>query len=124
MTNVQFETVPERKDEKDFSLYVGAGSFSRVLRCGLMLASTKNNQTFAAILTLEEPQAFQTKEVSERAEDSGFEFGYIPELDGFRGAAILLVVAGHFLEFHTSSREVHLFALGIAQLGVLLFFLC
>ena len=93
-----------------------------MLRCNVMLVSTKNNQAFAAILTLEEPRAVATLEISKAESDSGFEFGYRPELDGFRGTAILLVVAGHFLEFHTTSRAAHEFALAIAQLGVLLFF--
>ena len=53
---------------------------------------------------------------------SDFQFRHIPELDGFRGAAISLVVLGHFLEFHSASEEVRYVGRNAAQLGVLLFF--
>ena len=51
-----------------------------------------------------------------------FRFRHIPELDGFRGLAISLVVIGRFYEFHGWSSEVRSVAQSIAHLGVLLFF--
>jgi peptidoglycan/LPS O-acetylase OafA/YrhL len=49
-----------------------------------------------------------------------FEFGYLPQLDGLRGMAVILVVVGHLLQFWkppgTRLGE------GLAQFGVMLFF--
>jgi len=51
-----------------------------------------------------------------------FHFQYIPELDGFRGLAITLVVIGRYWEFHGSNSYARILAQRIAHLGVLLFF--
>ena len=53
---------------------------------------------------------------------NAFRFQHIPELDGFRGLAILLVVIGRYWEFHGWSSNVRSLAQSIAHLGVLLFF--
>jgi peptidoglycan/LPS O-acetylase OafA/YrhL len=49
-----------------------------------------------------------------------FRFSYLPQLDGLRGVAVILVVVGHLLEFwkppDTTLGE------GLAQFGVMLFF--
>jgi len=55
------------------------------------------------------------------ASNDTFRFQHMPELDGFRGLAILFVVVGHYWEFHGSSGVGNL-AQSIAHLGVLLFF--
>jgi peptidoglycan/LPS O-acetylase OafA/YrhL len=57
-----------------------------------------------------------------RAEAAGLKFAHFPQLDGFRGLAALLVVAGHVLEFSTARSRLQVFGESIAQLGVLLFF--
>jgi peptidoglycan/LPS O-acetylase OafA/YrhL len=48
-----------------------------------------------------------------------FSFHHIPELDGFRGLAILVVVAGHYLEFRVPESP---YLATLDKLGVLLFF--
>jgi peptidoglycan/LPS O-acetylase OafA/YrhL len=50
---------------------------------------------------------------------SPFSFHHIPELDGFRGLAVLLVVVGHYVEYRLPVNT-HLATL--PKLGVLLFF--
>jgi peptidoglycan/LPS O-acetylase OafA/YrhL len=68
---------------------------------------------------------------AERADEGGkkllpdsptaiFRFQHIPELDGFRGLAVLVVLAGHYLEFRMPNPS-RAFAT-IDKLGVLLFF--
>src|SRR5262249_1339094 len=52
--------------------------------------------------------------------DARFTFRHIPELDGFRGLAVLVVVAGHYLEFRLPHRNPYFATLD--KLGVLLFF--
>ena len=47
---------------------------------------------------------------------SEFKFRHYPELDGFRGLAVLMVVVGHLLFFSLG------FDSQMASLGVLLFF--
>jgi len=49
-----------------------------------------------------------------------FQFHHIPELDGFRGLAVLVVLAGHYLDFRMPDPRPE-FAT-IDKLGVLLFF--
>jgi len=49
-----------------------------------------------------------------------FVFRHIPELDGFRGLAVLVVVAGHYLEFRWPHHNPYFATLD--KLGVLLFF--
>src|SRR5579863_3401722 len=49
-----------------------------------------------------------------------FVFRHIPELDGFRGVAVLVVVVGHYLEFRLPHRNTYFATLD--KLGVLLFF--
>jgi peptidoglycan/LPS O-acetylase OafA/YrhL len=49
-----------------------------------------------------------------------FRFQHIPELDGFRGLAVLVVLAGHYLDFRMPNPRPE-FAT-IDKLGVLLFF--
>ena len=51
-----------------------------------------------------------------------FRFQHVPELDGFRGLAIALVVVGRYWEFRGWSSDVRAFAQNLAHLGVLLFF--
>ena len=51
-----------------------------------------------------------------------FRFGHFPQLDGFRGLAVLLVLVGHAMEFSGAKPEI----IGntgnsLAQLGVVLF---
>jgi len=55
-----------------------------------------------------------------RATAPGFKFGYLRQLDGLRGLAVILVVAGHLLQF----SELHSIRMGqgLAQFGVMLFF--
>jgi peptidoglycan/LPS O-acetylase OafA/YrhL len=48
-----------------------------------------------------------------------FQFHHIPELDGFRGLAVLMVVAGHYLEFRAPENP---YLATLDRLGVLLFF--
>lgn len=48
-----------------------------------------------------------------------FRFHHIPELDGFRGLAVLVVVAGHYLEFRVPESP---YLATLDKLGVLLFF--
>jgi len=54
--------------------------------------------------------------------NTAFRFQHVPELDGFRGLAIALVVVGRYWEFYGWSSEVRGFAQSLAHLGVLLFF--
>jgi peptidoglycan/LPS O-acetylase OafA/YrhL len=49
-----------------------------------------------------------------------FQFHHIPELDGFRGVAVLVVVVGHYLEFRVPNPSPYFAAYD--KLGVLLFF--
>src|SRR5882762_3159330 len=87
-----------------------------------MSASTKNVHAFAAVLTLEEPAVLEIKEIQRPLPRPTFEFHEIPELDGLRGAAILCVIIGHFLQFRGGSIEIRGIAGSVAQTGVLLFF--
>ena len=82
-----------------------------------MAGLARHLNAFSAILTLEDRPTIVAAQVTRRAPGPSFQFRHIPELDGFRGAAISLVVLGHFLEFHSAS-----FGRNAAQLGVLLFF--
>src|SRR6202035_2536672 len=52
--------------------------------------------------------------------ETRFKFTYLPQLDGLRGAAVILVVVGHLLQFSELNRP-HL-GEGLAQFGVMLFF--
>src|SRR5258708_2358133 len=70
-----------------------------------MSASAKNVHAFAAVLTLEEPAVLEIKEIQRPLPRPTFEFHEIPELDGFRGMAILCVIIGHFLEFHGGGHK-------------------
>jgi peptidoglycan/LPS O-acetylase OafA/YrhL len=54
--------------------------------------------------------------------NAAFRFQHVPELDGFRGLAIALVVVGRYWEFRGWSSDVKAFAQSLAHLGVLLFF--
>src|SRR5260221_12279595 len=89
-----------------------------------MSASAKNVHAFAAVLTLEEPTVVEIKEVQLPLPlpRPAFDLHEIPELDGLRGMAILCVIIGHFLEFHSGSAELRGSAGSVAQAGVLLFF--
>jgi|SRR5882762_7866774 len=87
-----------------------------------MSASAKNVHAFATVLTLEEPAVVEIKEVQLPLPRPTFDFHEIPELDGLRGMAILCVIIGHFLEFHSGSTELRGSAGSVAQAGVLLFF--
>jgi len=87
-----------------------------------MAGLTRHLNAFSAILTLEDRPTIVAAQVTRRALGPSFQFRHIPELDGFRGAAISLVVLGHFLEFHSASAEVRYVGRNAAQLGVLLFF--
>src|SRR5579863_8549672 len=49
-----------------------------------------------------------------------FRFRHIPELDGFRGLAVLVVVVGHYLEFRVPNPRPYFATFD--KLGVLLFF--
>jgi peptidoglycan/LPS O-acetylase OafA/YrhL len=53
---------------------------------------------------------------------AGLKFAHFPQLDGFRGLAAILVLAGHVLEFSTARFRLQVFGESMAQLGVLLFF--
>jgi peptidoglycan/LPS O-acetylase OafA/YrhL len=89
-----------------------------------MAAPSKTFPAFPDILPLDQQQAHVSilEDGKQQARRVGFEFGYIPELDGVRGVAILCVVFGHFLEFHSASPMVRALARSVAQSGVLLFF--
>ena len=63
-------------------------------------------------------QGFAERE-NEKRSPLPFRFHHIPELDGFRGLAVLLVVVGHYLEYRLPVNT-HLATL--PKLGVLLFF--
>ena len=47
--------------------------------------------------------------------------GYIPQLDGFRGMAVIFVLLGDALEFNQSSAKLTKIGSSLAQLGVFLF---
>src|ERR1700735_869524 len=51
-----------------------------------------------------------------------FQFQYLPQLDGFRGLAVILVLSGHVLEFSTLSLVWRRLGEASASLGVFLFF--
>ena len=51
-----------------------------------------------------------------------FHFQHIPELDGFRGLAVLFVLVGHLFEYRITGRKLFFLASNGASLGVLLFF--
>src|SRR6266851_5062244 len=87
-----------------------------------MPASTKDVYAFSATLTLEERPAVAVKELERAAANPVFQFRHIPELDGFRGAAILLVIFGHYGNFHSANAEIRALARTVAEFGVLLFF--
>ena len=87
-----------------------------------MPASGKHEQAFSAVLTLEENSAAAIRFIPRAAAHPGFQFHHIPELDGFRGVAITLVIAGQLLEYHSASAEARDLALSMARVGVLLFF--
>src|SRR5579862_3856713 len=70
------------------------------------------------MLTKTVEQGFGACEIEERSL-LPFRFHHIPELDGFRGLAVLLVVVGHYVEYRLPANS-HLAAL--PKLGVLLFF--
>ena len=70
------------------------------------------------MLTNTGEQGFAARENEERSL-LPFRFHHIPELDGFRGLAVLLVVVGHYVEYRLPANS-HLAAL--PKLGVLLFF--
>jgi peptidoglycan/LPS O-acetylase OafA/YrhL len=55
-------------------------------------------------------------EILAPSEPTRFQFHYLPELDGFRGVAILLVIAGHVLDRNFGISN------DLGPLGVLLFF--
>ena len=46
----------------------------------------------------------------------------IPELDGFRGIAVLMVVAGHYCQYNVPSPQCVRIGITLSSLGVLLFF--
>ena len=79
-------------------------------------------QAFSTVLTLEEKSAVAIRFIPRAAANPGFQFHRIPELDGFRGVAITLVIAGQLLEYHSASAQARALALSMAQVGVLLFF--
>jgi len=81
-----------------------------------MARLTRHLNAFSAILTLEDRPTIVAAQVTRRALGPSFQFRHIPELDGFRGAAISLVVLGHFLEFHSASEEVRYVGRNAAQL--------
>src|SRR5262245_10332197 len=72
--------------------------------------------------TLDGSVAKPDKPVRLEEADHAFRFRHLPELDGFRGAAILFVVVGHFVEVHGATASVRYLGQCAAQLGVLLFF--
>jgi peptidoglycan/LPS O-acetylase OafA/YrhL len=78
------------------------------------------NRFFPAISSLEYTAQIEMRHLT--AVGPGFQFTHLAELDGFRELAILLVVAGHYFEFHGASGETRDAARGIVQLGVTLFF--
>jgi peptidoglycan/LPS O-acetylase OafA/YrhL len=51
-----------------------------------------------------------------------FHFQHMPELDGFRGLAVLFVLVGHLFEYRITGRRLFFLARNGASLGVLLFF--
>jgi len=87
-----------------------------------MPASTKDIHAFSATLTLEERPAPVVSEIALAAANPVFRFPHIPELDGFRGVAIQLVIFGHYGKFHGANAEMHELARTVAEFGVLLFF--
>jgi peptidoglycan/LPS O-acetylase OafA/YrhL len=52
----------------------------------------------------------------------GFQFHHLPQLDGFRGVAVMLVLIGHLLEFSISVPAWSAAGAALASLGVFLFF--
>jgi len=65
----------------------------------------KTPQRFFSDSCPRRPPTIVAAQVTRRAPGPSFQFRHIPELDGFRGAAVSLVVLGHFLEFHRASEE-------------------
>lgn len=94
-----------------------------MLACAFMPLTEKHALRFAT-LTLDRPASAATKdrEAERVGPPQGFRFGHILELDGFRGLAVLLVTAGHFLEYHLRGRNGNTLSLALGQTGVLLFF--
>jgi peptidoglycan/LPS O-acetylase OafA/YrhL/glycosyltransferase involved in cell wall biosynthesis len=52
--------------------------------------------------------------------ETRFKFTYLPQLDGLRGMAVILVIVGHLLQF-SKLQSIRL-GEGLAQFGVMLFF--
>jgi peptidoglycan/LPS O-acetylase OafA/YrhL len=88
-----------------------------------MSASTKILPVLPDTPTLVQRPLVAARELEQAAKlATVFQFRHIPELDGFRGIAILLVIAGHFGTFHGPTAEIRAYAKAVAELGVLLFF--
>jgi peptidoglycan/LPS O-acetylase OafA/YrhL len=87
----------------------------------LMMSRSDNLHSFpGGIASSTEPSVATEKLVHESGALQAFQFRHIPELDGFRGLAVLVVVIGHYLEFRVPSPRSYFATLG--NLGVLLFF--
>lgn|SRR5208282_1383801 len=56
------------------------------------------------------------------ATSGGYCFRYFPQLDGFRGLAILLVMCGHIMSYESDSLRIRQTGDYFAHLGVFLFF--
>jgi len=80
-----------------------------------------NLRSFAGtIVSSTEPSIVAEKLPHDSAASAAFHFQHIPELDGFRGFAVLVVVIGHYLEFRLPVPSPYFATLD--KLGVLLFF--
>lgn len=87
----------------------------------LMISRSDNLHSFSgAITSTTEHRVAGEKLVNESAALAVFQFRHIPELDGFRGFAVLVVLIGHYLEFRLAPASPYFATLD--KLGVLLFF--
>jgi peptidoglycan/LPS O-acetylase OafA/YrhL len=87
----------------------------------LMMSRSDNLRSFSgAIASSTEQHVAAEKLDDESGALRAFQFRHIPELDGFRGFAVLVVVIGHYLEFRWAPASPYFATLD--KLGVLLFF--
>ena len=122
---------PQRQDDTQWMIAAGGYIGSR-FRCpavlctrptgcySLPMGAHQEEQTPSHSYTRDTEELELSKSASSSRE--GYQFRYLPQLDGFRGLAVILVLAGHVVEFSTLSIYWRRVGEVSASLGVFLFF--